>query len=134
MTLAPDGSLEHVYGLVKRHEADLAKVQHSGHWVERDVFGDLLTDTRALSHDLEHALEVQDIASGDVSIPVTHGRITPHLLIGERKEIRSAIASAIEEFSPSSEVRDCLERHHTRLDGRGQQKLEVLCAAIVSDQ
>ncbi|MAK59870.1 MAG: hypothetical protein CMK09_02715 [Ponticaulis sp.] len=134
MTVAPNSSLERVYGLVKQHEADLAKVQHSGHRVERDVFGDLLADTRAMSHDLEKALESRQIASSDVDIPVTNGTITPHLLIGERVGMKSAYAAAISEFTTKSDVLDCLERHHSLLDGRGQQKLEILCAAILSDQ
>ena len=134
MTVATNDSLERVYGLVKRHEADLAAVNHSGHWIERDVFGDLLADTRQMGHQLEDALEARRIDLGEIEMPEQHSVVTPKSLIEDRKVIKEAYASALSEFTTQSDVRSCLKLHHNRMTGAGQEKLEILCAAIVGDQ
>lgn len=134
MTVVNNEALEQVYGLVKRHEADLAQVTHSGHRVERDIFGDLLADTRQMSHELEGALEARRIDVSDISIPEAPSVITPRSLIDDRQEIKKAYGKALSDYTTQSEVRDCLEAHHRRMNGAGQEKLEILCAAILSDQ
>ena len=45
MTVNTQTALEQAYGLVKQHEASLASVAQSAYRVERDIFGDLLSDT-----------------------------------------------------------------------------------------
>lgn len=134
MTVAQNQSLEHVYGLVKRHEANLVLVNHSGHRVERDIFGDLLADTRQMGHELEGALEARNIQTDEIRIPDNTSAVTPRSLIEDRQEIKKAYGAALSEYTTESSVRDCLEQHHRRLNGAGQEKLEILCAAILSDQ
>ena len=95
MTVAGNEVLEDAFGLVKQHENALAKVQHSNHRVERDIFGELLADTRNMSCELQRALEARNISVDEIVIPENSGVITPHSLIGQRNRMRSAFAEAI---------------------------------------
>ena len=134
MTVATNETLESVYGQVKRHEKSLAKVEHSGHRVERDVFGDLLAETRAVSHGLETVLKERQMDPEQIDVPDAPSTITPHSLINEINEIRESYGEAIAEFTTESSVKKALEAQHNRFSGGAQDKLEILCAAIVSDQ
>lgn len=134
MTVAGNEVLEDAFGLVKQHENALAKVQHSNHRVERDIFGELLADTRNMSCELQRALEARNISVDEIVIPENSGVITPHSLIGQRNRMRSAFAEAISEYSSESSVRTRLETQYSALAGGGQEKLDILCSAILSDQ
>lgn len=134
MTVVKSETLKEVYGLVKRHEADLAQVTHTGHRVERDIFGDLLADTRQMRHELAGALEARRMDLNEIDIPDGPSVITPRTLIDDRKAIKTAYGKALSEYTTQSDVRACLEAHHSQMSGAGQEKLEILCAAILSDQ
>jgi len=134
MTVATNQALETIYGEVKRHEACLAKVERSAFRVERDIFGSLLAESRAIGHDLENVMIERNMSPDQIDIPSANQTVTPHSLIDQRNKIRDSYAAAIADFTTQSSVRDCLESHLTRFSGSGQDKLEILCAAVVSDQ
>ena len=134
MTNAANQTLESLYQLVKQHEKCLSQVAHSTHLVERDIFGELLADTRVLSHELSGSLDARGLDVETITIPVFQNRITPPVLIEQRRRIRKAYSAAIAALPAHSPVRTSLENQFSRLDGGAQEKLDILCAAIVSDQ
>ena len=134
MTVARTATLEDAFARLKQHENALARVQHSIHRVERDIFGELLAETRNMSCELQRALEERKIAVEQITIPETTGAITPHSLTTQRQGVREALSGAILEYQAPSAVRDVLESVLQRLSGGATDKLDILCSAVLSDQ
>lgn len=134
MTAATKDRLEDVYGLLKRHEKSLASVAVSGFRTESDIFCELLSDTRALALEVENMLAQSDIDTARIEIPSSKHAVTPGMLIRQRQDFRHAYDTAIQQYPRGSETREKLEKQRLKLDGSGQQKLELLCAAVVGGQ
>lgn len=133
MTVNTQTALEQAYGLVKQHEASLASVAQSAYRVERDIFGDLLSDTRNMAYELEAMLSEKGIVLTGIRIPTRPGLVTPRVLSDQRTAIEKAYAIAISETPVGAPSQVCLQAQYDRFIKSGQ-KLEVLCAAVVSDQ
>ena len=133
MTVDTQTALEQAYGLVKQHEASITSVAQSPYRVERDIFGDLLADTRNMAHELEALLSDKGIVLSGIRIPTLPGLVTPRVLSDQRDAIEKAFAAAISETPAGAPSQDCLQGQYERFTRSGQ-KLEVLCAAVVSDQ
>ena len=134
MTVVSNAILETVYSKAKTHEASLAKVVNSGHRVERDVFGQLLGDVREMAQTLEGVLEERRVNPDAVEGNPAPDTITPRTLIDQRNDLKSDLREAISQFTTESSVRARLEQQYAELAGGGQGKLEILSAAVVSDQ
>lgn len=134
MTVATLDRVEVVYSLLKQHEKSLACVAWSGHRVESDIFCELLAETRAMALELEVVLEGLGSQTADISVPGIAGAVTPRVLSDQRRAFRDAYQKAVSQYPAKSSVRNVLETHLTRLSGAGQEKLEILCAAVIGGQ
>lgn len=134
MTIATNRSLAELYAQAKRHEYSLSRAVNTAHPVEREVFGELHQEARARVRNLEKALEQRNMTPEEIGYRQSTGTITPHKLIAERESISKFLGQTLSEYTTKSSVRRILEREHRRLSGDGQAKLEILTAALVSDQ
>lgn len=134
MSVATIDPLEEVYGLLKQHEISLAQVARSGFRVESDTFCDLLFDTRSMALEIEEVLARDKTLPNQINIPAMPSIVTPSILIAQRKAFRSAYDRAVSDQPADSEARKILEDQMARLNGTGQEKLEILSAAIVGEQ
>ncbi|MFC6197740.1 hypothetical protein [Ponticaulis profundi] len=134
MTIATNKTLASLFAEAKSHEHSLGRAVNTAHPVEREVFGELLTETRDMVYHLEHALELRNMHPEQIDFKRRTDTITPHKLIAEREAIRDTLGQALSEYTTKSSVREVLKTQYSRLSGDGQDKLEILCAAILSDQ
>lgn len=134
MTVATDDRLEDVFSLLKTHEKSLESVAWSGHRVESDIFCELLSEVRAMALELEAVLKERRITVDQIKVAQPDKPITPGGLIAQREAFRKAYEKAISEYTTHSDVRNVLETHLSRLTGAGQEKLEILSAAVISGQ